>query len=172
MRMCVPEKFADVSDVREVPDNQEVFADIDTDQCIIVELLESDASVPDAGAASHYLEELAAHAGASSTVVTQPAVAVTAPMLPQESRVYAIMAMQAIAKFKEAAENQVEVRMFVARVARANVDVLVTLSTPRMINPSSSSAASSARLEDSNVAGEMFSRALQTIEVLDWSLFC
>eukprot|EP01126_Amoeba_proteus_P060463 TRINITY_DN7998_c0_g1_i2.p1 TRINITY_DN7998_c0_g1~~TRINITY_DN7998_c0_g1_i2.p1 ORF type:complete len:100 (+),score=18.90 TRINITY_DN7998_c0_g1_i2:58-357(+) len=35
-----PSTFLDVSDFREVPDNQEVFTDISTERTIIVELLE------------------------------------------------------------------------------------------------------------------------------------
>ena len=39
----IPKRFQDVSPVRHVPDNQEVFADADSDQSIIVEIVEYQA---------------------------------------------------------------------------------------------------------------------------------
>ncbi|MEE6520759.1 hypothetical protein FKM82_018698 [Ascaphus truei] len=47
----LPPSFRDVSALREVPDNQEVFAHVSTDQSIIVELLEYPEGVADADAA-------------------------------------------------------------------------------------------------------------------------
>lgn len=39
MTMKIPSRLTDVSDFRPVPDNQEVFADGDTDQSIIIEIM-------------------------------------------------------------------------------------------------------------------------------------
>jgi hypothetical protein len=41
----VPSSYADVSDFRPVPDNQEVFADPMTDRSIIIEILEYEDQV-------------------------------------------------------------------------------------------------------------------------------
>ena len=41
----IPSRFIDISMFREVPDNQEVYADVDTDESVIVELLELDDSL-------------------------------------------------------------------------------------------------------------------------------
>lgn len=43
MKMELPTEFLDVSEFRQVPDNQEVFVDANSNQSFIVELLESDA---------------------------------------------------------------------------------------------------------------------------------
>ena len=40
MRVAIPAGFHDVTKLREVPDNQEVFADADSDQSFIFELLQ------------------------------------------------------------------------------------------------------------------------------------
>ncbi|KAJ3081570.1 hypothetical protein HK102_002265, partial [Quaeritorhiza haematococci] len=37
---ALPDSFIDISTFREVPDNQEVFVDRDTDQSIVIELLQ------------------------------------------------------------------------------------------------------------------------------------
>jgi hypothetical protein len=42
-----PSTFLDASTLREVPDNQEVFVDMDTDQSVIVELLQLESEVGD-----------------------------------------------------------------------------------------------------------------------------
>ncbi|XP_028840172.1 ran guanine nucleotide release factor isoform X2 [Denticeps clupeoides] len=56
---CVPHGAQDVSELRQVPDNQEVFAHRHTDQSIVVELLEHQGHVEDEGAARYHFEDLA-----------------------------------------------------------------------------------------------------------------
>ncbi|CAG8843287.1 36077_t:CDS:2, partial [Gigaspora margarita] len=36
----IPPTFIDVSDIREIADNQEVFADINSDESIVIEILQ------------------------------------------------------------------------------------------------------------------------------------
>lgn len=43
----IPSTFIDASTLREIPDNQEVFVDTDTDQSIIIELLQMESEVVD-----------------------------------------------------------------------------------------------------------------------------
>ncbi|PKC05310.1 Ran-interacting Mog1 protein [Rhizophagus irregularis] len=51
--MYIPPSFEDISNVRNVPDNQEVFADVNTDQSIIVEILEFVKQVANEDAAKY-----------------------------------------------------------------------------------------------------------------------
>ena len=53
MRMGVPARFDDCANFRQVPDNQEVFADAQTDQSFIVEILEYEADIRDAVRGHH-----------------------------------------------------------------------------------------------------------------------
>ena len=46
----VPKRFEDVSAFRDIPNNQEVFADAETDQSIIIEILEHQAVADDQAA--------------------------------------------------------------------------------------------------------------------------
>ena len=55
----LPPQFRDVSRFRQVPDNQEVFVDKDSDMSIIFEVLEHDEEITDDAAALHYFEDLA-----------------------------------------------------------------------------------------------------------------
>lgn len=43
MRCVLPERFQDVSRWRQVPDAQEVYADADCDESVIIELVEAEA---------------------------------------------------------------------------------------------------------------------------------
>lgn len=55
LAMQIPSRFTDVSDFRQLPNTQEVFADALTDQSIIVEILQlADESVANAAAEFHF----------------------------------------------------------------------------------------------------------------------
>ncbi|GLD96994.1 hypothetical protein PINS_up005677 [Pythium insidiosum] len=60
---AIPDGFADVSSFRQVPDNQEVFANATTDQCIIIELLQYEADVRDEDSAQFFFNEIATSNG-------------------------------------------------------------------------------------------------------------
>ncbi|CAI5461733.1 unnamed protein product [Closterium sp. Yama58-4] len=53
-----PPRFEDISNFREVPNNQEVFADASRDESIVIELLEMKADVADADSSRWFLEDL------------------------------------------------------------------------------------------------------------------
>ncbi|XP_051971579.1 ran guanine nucleotide release factor isoform X2 [Xyrauchen texanus] len=56
----IPPNAQDISDLRQIPDNQEVFGNSQTDQSIIIELLEYQSQVQDADAARYHFEDVAA----------------------------------------------------------------------------------------------------------------
>jgi hypothetical protein len=64
----IPKCFADISEVREVPNHQEVFADSDTDRSIIVEL-NSMAEVPDNEACVYLFNDLMGDSDAASQTI-------------------------------------------------------------------------------------------------------
>ncbi|CAI5460164.1 unnamed protein product [Closterium sp. Yama58-4] len=51
-------QLPDISNFREVPNNQEVFADASRDESIVIELLEMKADVADADSSRWFLEDL------------------------------------------------------------------------------------------------------------------
>lgn len=56
----VPSNFLDVSDIRQIPDHQEFFADLkNTQEAIIFELNLYDPNISDKESAKHHFEELA-----------------------------------------------------------------------------------------------------------------
>ena len=59
-----PKEFSDVSGISGVPDHQEVFTDVDTGCCIIIELLARNEDIADADSARIHFDE---HAKSSSS---------------------------------------------------------------------------------------------------------
>lgn len=62
-----PSRFQDVSNIRQVPDHQEVFADPGRDESLIFELLDFKHDVGDNGSAAWFLLDLASEQNAEGT---------------------------------------------------------------------------------------------------------
>ncbi|CAI5733345.1 unnamed protein product [Peronospora destructor] len=175
----IPDDFADVSSFRQVPDNQEVFANATTDQCIIVELLQYEENVEDAHSARYFFNEIAQSNGCGPdevTVLLEEKVYTkhTAPAaIDALHTMQLIVGDQRVAKFKEGdhAKNVVRVYLGNIRLPGVTTDVVLSVSVPMRINPASSSCNAFQFEDNSEVAAAIFKQALQSFAVLDWSLF-
>eukprot|EP00899_Mesostigma_viride_P022547 jgi/Mesvir1/3477/Mv11968-RA.1 len=138
MQGVIPARFLDVSDFRPVPDNQEVLADGDRDQSIIIELLERAQHVPDAECASWFFHDLAGEMSAGSAALegTRSLAPEEVPGLDPRIPKYAAVGSQLVAKYREGPEasNLVKVRMAVIRLGQPHdTDILITLYEPLAI---------------------------------------
>lgn len=150
----VPSSFADVSQVREVPDHQEVFADGDSDRSLVVEILERRQELPDARDAR--------------LLSSRPALmAEELPHLPADVRCFVGLGEQTASKFGEACANQVRIHACVIRLAEQTTDILLTLNDPVAIDPQSSSGG----LPVLRGSEELFARVLRSFRIVDWELF-
>ncbi|GJP45580.1 hypothetical protein CLOM_g12584 [Closterium sp. NIES-68] len=156
-----PPRFEDVSNFRDVPNNQEVFADASRDESIVVELLEMKADVADADSSRWFLEDL---------------------MREQEAQ-----AGSTVSKGRQGAEALNVVRVYLANIRLRNVhtDVLITVNEPLFISDRSESAAAagaagvtqaavqeaSAGVLGATAGGQVFQRLLSSFQVNDWGLF-
>ncbi|CAL5363208.1 unnamed protein product [Camellia sinensis] len=66
-----PLRFQDMSNIRQVPDHQEVFADPARDESLIFELLDLKLEVADNGSATWFLQDLAREQDAEGVMVTK-----------------------------------------------------------------------------------------------------
>ncbi|KAJ0545106.1 putative ran-interacting Mog1 protein [Helianthus annuus] len=66
-----PLRFEDVSNIREVPDHQEVFVDPARDESLIIELLEMKHDLADNASATWFLQDLATEQAAEGNIVTE-----------------------------------------------------------------------------------------------------
>nr|XP_057929107.1 ran guanine nucleotide release factor [Doryrhamphus excisus]XP_057929110.1 ran guanine nucleotide release factor [Doryrhamphus excisus] len=141
----IPQSAADVSKLREIPDNQEVFVHAHTDQSLIVELLEYQAHVEDQEAARYHFEDIAG-SNAASHPEAQEVTSVVPLHKPELSLsacscAWVLTGTQCVSKFNEEARNMVRIHLAVFRLPQFDTEVLVTFNDPQRINPGSSSAA-------------------------------
>ncbi|KAF0890390.1 hypothetical protein E2562_002781 [Oryza meyeriana var. granulata] len=104
-----PLRFQDVSNIREVPDHQEVFVDPARDESLIFELLDLKGEVEDGGSALWFLRDIANEQDAGDNL--------------------------AVSKGRQGREAQNIVRLYLAniRLKSAATDVVITAYEPLLI---------------------------------------
>jgi len=179
-----------------VPDNQEVFTDVNTDQSIIIELLSMEEASNEESALHHF-KEIARDNDALSeysvlkierlgkddmpnfgyaTLGTRSNKLLTRHVIFNSDDVFksVLVGQQRIAKFNERAKNTVTIFLAVVRLANVTTDVIVTLNDPSQISPDSSSAESvspsSLRPTFENTLA-VLKVLLKSFDVKDWNLF-
>lgn len=192
MACDMPTTMTDVSEFRQVPDNQEVYSDVDTGATIIVELLSRQAKVSDEEAARFFFMDLATANGCDmvgdgvtllSCAPLPPSAYPHLAQLPagasgDSGRVCSFAALacgvQRISKFSNESgkENEVSVSLAVLRFRpKVSTDVLVSLSAPQRLHPESSDAKAVTRLLSEEERTAVLHRAVTSLSVLQWELF-
>ncbi|XP_037530778.1 ran guanine nucleotide release factor [Nematolebias whitei] len=170
----IPSGASDVSELRKIPDNQEVFAHPHTDQCLIVELLEYQAQVADEDAARFHFEDVAGCNQALEPGALEVSGVAALPRaelsLKECSCACMLTGAQRVSKFNEEAKNTVAIHLGLFRLPQFSTDVLVTFNDPQSISPHSSSAsAADTRGEPWTLLD--FQRLLNTLSLHDPGLF-
>ncbi|KAI9169163.1 hypothetical protein LWI28_007998 [Acer negundo] len=178
-----PHRFQDVSNVRQVPDHQEVFVDPARDESLIFELLDFKDDVGDNGSAAWFLQDLATEQDAEGCTLLEQSGVVEAPGLRYRNIpavVTTAAGQMAISKGRQGREAQNIVKVYLAnfRLKEVVTDVLVTAYEPILINPLSESAntvgaglAVPAAQSGIMPLTEVYKLAVSTFKVNDWSLF-
>ncbi|XP_041647625.1 ran guanine nucleotide release factor [Cheilinus undulatus] len=170
----LPHSSVDTSELREIPDNQEVFAHALTDQSLIIELVEFQAQVPDQDAARYHFEDIAgsnkaAEQGGFQVAGVEP-VSQADLSLSDCSSAWILSGTQCVSKFNEEAKNTVTIHLALLRLPQFSTDVLISFNDPQSISPSSSSAAS-AGAHAQPWTQQDFQRLVQTLTLHDPGLF-
>ncbi|SAM03386.1 hypothetical protein [Absidia glauca] len=172
----IKSSYVDASDLRQIPDNQEVFLDMNTQQSLIIELLEKVEHLNEDCAKFHF-EQIAEQNNATSysiKSIEHASVDVAAPKLPLDTTIYFVRGIQNVAKFNEEAVNHVELVMAVVRLEKVETDLIISLNAPIQVAPTSSEmkdvnlvepAAPIARIVDE------IKLVVQGLEIHDWGLF-
>lgn len=181
MEWIAPDRFIDTSQFREVPDNQEIFADPETDQSLIIELLQYSDQVPNENAALFHFREVAQINDATSpthhTVFQVESLdsKIAMPNLAGVNDIYVgcLLGQQLVSKFREMHRNSVNMYMAVIRLPHVTTDVLITLNDPVMLALQSSSSKTGAVPQGSNAMQslDMFSKIIRSLRIIDWGLF-
>ncbi|XP_075417027.1 ran guanine nucleotide release factor [Tenrec ecaudatus] len=134
----LPPGTIDVSDLRPVPDNQEVFCHRATDQSLIVELLELQAHVQGEEAARYHFEDVGGVQGARGVHVE------AVRPLPLENlalrgccqEAWILSGKQQVAKENQQVAKEVTLHQALLRLAQYHTDLLLTFNQPHPENGS------------------------------------
>ena len=178
----IPKSFEDVSVVRQVPDHQEVYVDKLSEMSMIIELLSYDVSVPDSGAALFYFDDLAKCNEANETLIDSNETiknprlftGISDPGL--KCTKHALVGRQTVTKLSQESgtvADVVKIMLLVIRIPTVETDLLVSLNFPSaqvtqqggMVPPASQI------MLDSTPAGAIMQKVMESITIVDWSLF-
>ncbi|CAD7689720.1 unnamed protein product [Nyctereutes procyonoides] len=128
----LPPGALDVSDLRPVPDNQEVFCHRVTDQSLIVELLELQAHVQGEEAARYHFEDVGGMQEARALQVdsVQPLLLENLALRSYCQEAWVLSGKQQVAKENHQVAKDVMVHQALLRLLRYQTDVLVTFNEP------------------------------------------
>ncbi|KAL3862021.1 hypothetical protein ACJMK2_008024 [Sinanodonta woodiana] len=167
----LPPGAKDVSLLRQIPDNQEVYCHPFTDQSIIIDLLQYVEESDDRAISVHF-EELSESNGVApgeARILQVDRIPVDSLSMECQSAWY-ILGEQNIAKFNETAKNTVQIHMGLFRLPDVTTDILVTLNDPINIDPNSSSHQAVPVSADRWTA-EDFKQTLCSLKVVDSGIF-
>ncbi|XP_009804047.1 uncharacterized protein LOC107814465 [Nicotiana tabacum] len=178
-----PLRFQDVSNVRQVPDHQEVFVDPGRDESLIIELLDLKLDVADSGSATWFLQDLANEQDAEGATIIEQSAVFEAPGLCYRNTPAVIstaVGQMAVSKGRQGREAQNLVKVYLAnlRLKEVGTDILITAYEPLLINPLSETASTvgagiAVPAAQSGIMpmAEVFKLAVSSFKVHDWSLF-
>ncbi|KAL2649415.1 hypothetical protein R1flu_017543 [Riccia fluitans] len=188
----VPARFLDVSDVREVPDNQEVLCDYDREESIIIELLEYKSDVTDEDSARWFLHNVAEEQEAENTVVLENRIVLTgpdAPNMPAATVMNAAVGYMTVTKGRQLNPNSgvgidevrpptqhlVKAHLADIRLRDVQTDLLVTVNQRVDQRPGEElSAAFEPRMSGAGgylPPADVLKLILMTLKIQDWTLF-
>ncbi|KAI7897504.1 uncharacterized protein BX663DRAFT_528061 [Cokeromyces recurvatus] len=177
IEVAVQDSFIDASQFRQIPDNQEVFVDMATQQSLIFELLEQVEATNEEIAKFHF-QQLADDNDASEMSITTVDILnpqTASPLLPcNTTEVYMLEGIQKISKFNETnAFNTVDIVLVVVRLKNVSTDFVISINAPIQLDSKSSeqkSANETKAIHIENVKQDMLA-ILNKLQVKNWNLF-
>jgi hypothetical protein len=171
----LPKRFEDVSQLRHIPDHQEVYADNPTDQSIIFELNQLEA-IDDEKAIEYHLNDIAeANEAFSTRIIVQGSL--EQKQLPnidldgKNCSAYYGIGEQVVSKYHECVDkaNTIQVFMVCIRLKLYNTDFLIIFNVPTFISPHS--ASHQAQIIDTTLNQATLNSILNSIKIVDYGLF-
>ncbi|VFQ64471.1 unnamed protein product [Cuscuta campestris] len=178
-----PSRLQDVSNVRQVPDHQEVFVDPARDESLIFELLDFKPDVADDASATWFLQDLANEQEAEGGTLIEKSEVFEVPglrFMTLPAIISTAVGQMGISKGRQGREAQNLVKVYLAnvRLKEVNTDVLITAYEPIVINSLSESAgavgagiAVAAEQAGCMPMSEVFKLAVSSFKVCNWGLF-
>ncbi|KAG8720014.1 hypothetical protein FRC08_001373 [Ceratobasidium sp. 394] len=160
----LPADLLDASDLRQVPDTQEVFLATDSDVSVVIEILERVEPDEPAQAAKFHFDSLAHDNEAVSPEVE----AINTPVVQSSPPVLSILrGTQRVPKFNRTSPDTVKILLAVYRVLDKGHDLVLTFNIPTQTEKAGS-AVSEAGLKKWE---EAFEVAVSSFKIVDYGLF-
>ncbi|KAI0340604.1 Mog1p/PsbP-like protein [Trametopsis cervina] len=160
----LPRTLIDASDLRQVPDTQEVFLYPESSTSIIVEVLERVAPDDATEAAKFHFDSLAHDNDATAKTVLNVDVRTTHQ--GETPPPVVLHGIQAVPKFNSTTSDEVFIHLALYRIASKNVDLVMTMNIP--VRTSDDGAVNE---EHRATAEHEFDAAVSSLNIVDFGLF-
>ncbi|KAI0062237.1 Mog1p/PsbP-like protein [Artomyces pyxidatus] len=159
-----PSKLIDASDLRQIPDTQEVLLYPDSDVSIILEILERVQSNDHTDAAKFHFESLAHDNSALSSSVGEVAIIPNdrEDLTPSPVVLYG---SQVVKKFNRERGDDVRILLALYRVEEKQVDLVLSMNIPMR------SEAGATSDQEFLASKEVFDTAVRSLRIVDFGLF-
>ncbi|KAL0947141.1 hypothetical protein HGRIS_013269 [Hohenbuehelia grisea] len=165
IKALLPTSLIDASDLRQVPDTQEVFLYPDSSISVIVEILERVAASSFADAAKFHFDSLAHDNSATGTQVHDVTV-IPNDRGDETPSVIVLKGRQQVPKFNRTVPDDVQILMGLFRVEQKNVDLVVTFNVP--VTSEDGGAVGD---EGLRAAQADFENMVRSLQIIDYGLF-
>eukprot|EP00966_Prymnesium_polylepis_P190837 4422795-Prymnesium_polylepis.1 len=156
--------WLDASDVRPVPDHQEVWTERNGTRALVVEILERvDAPTDTAAAAAHFEELSSTNAAKKAAVLSSSTLTIDALSASLRTAAPPALALLGVQELPDDTWLQVHLRLL--RLRQQTTDILVSLCRPTEASPSDAAA------DGATQDAAMIDGLLRSLEIRDWGLF-
>ncbi|RKP13784.1 hypothetical protein BJ684DRAFT_3841, partial [Piptocephalis cylindrospora] len=124
---AMPSEYMDASDVRQVPDNQEVYLALDSAVSVVMDILEPPEVEEPAKA---HFEQLAEDNGSVASQVCRLESLSPERHRANEVKVWGLVGTQEVNKFNSTTRDTLTLSMLVIRLERVDADLLLTVNDP------------------------------------------
>ena len=167
----LPSQRVDISEVRQVPDHQEVFAHPNTDQSIMIELLEyQNVASGEEAVRVHYQEISQANKSSETVILSHEAVDTNGIDIENCDSCHYLSGTQKVAKFNESMEvsNLVRIHLVLYRLHTYGTDLIAVFNDPVAVSEGSSSEKGG---EGGKWELDQFKEVIKSLRIVDTTLF-
>ena len=158
----LPPTYSGLSELRNIPDNQELYADAETDSVFVVEILEYTAHVKDEDIAQHCFEDIKDGNEAKTALVEESGI------IDNFFVCNGVQTGVVKAHEQDPEGNDIRVWVGVLRLKDYNADVVLSVTSPIKISQESSSFGVVPNVERGK---EVFVNALKSFKIVNYGLF-
>jgi hypothetical protein len=174
----IPTSFEDVSNLRQVPDHQEVYMDKDSEMSFIIELLAFEDTVSHADAAQYFFDDLAScNEAVEKSVEYNDKINDPDVLTGVEDCVkYCLKGRQTVTKLNQergTTADVVQTHLFIVRLPKVTTDMLISLNYPAFqVETESDKVTPAVTAEQtSSTVDEIMGTIQRSLKIVDWSLF-